>query len=234
MPRCQRTLRYLHGTTAPGAGVGMWVCPHCADNETYSTVRDPDLLVYVALAQSVTATDFGTASDPKTPVLLLWGTRPECVYEPADRRYDIYLASGSDPWQARLQIGHEIFHRTAGEGRVFHGAHEMLACLFSVRLLRRSGLSDYAERIVAAYRHEAALCAPETLFAAAPWSDAAYPAGYYGRAYVTGVALEAAAGYPALCRLARTLTPAGVPDIAGWLDSLAPETRHAVHGILDT
>jgi hypothetical protein len=215
-----------------GAGIRTWTCPHCADRETYTTVRDADLLSYGAFAQNVGVTDFGAPTDAKRPVVLLRGMRPECVYEPSDRHYEIYLAADSDPWQARLQTGHEIFHRVAGEGNVFHWTHEMLACLFSVRLLRRSGFAEYADQVTAQYHAEAEDCPLSTLLAADPWRDAAYPPGYYGRAFVTGVALKVAVGYVALCRLARTGDHAGTPDVAAWLKTLAPAEQNAAECVL--
>lgn len=234
MPRCQNTFRPLGvGTTAPGVGIGVWICPHCEGRETYSTVRDPALLSYAATARNVAGRDFAAPSDPDVPTLLLWGTRPECVYEPASRSYDIYLATGSDPWQARLQIGHELFHRVAGEGRVFHWTHEMLACVFAVRLLRRTGFGDYATRIAAQYAAEAEACPLASLLHTDPWSDAAYPPGYYGRAFMTGLTLQSVAGYAALCRLARTVNRAGAPDVARWRDSLpgAAQTTRIVQSL---
>ncbi len=215
-----------------GAGTGTWTCPHCTDHETYSTVGDADLLAYGALARGVGTTDFGEPADAKRPEVLLWGARPECVYVPANRCYDIYLASGSDPWQARLQIGHEMFHRLAGGGRIFHWTHEMLACLFSVRLLRQSGLGDYAGRVARQYAREAESYPLASLLCTDPWSDATYPPGYYGRAFVTGVALRDAAGYSALCRLARTLDRVGVPDALAWRESLGGAERNAVEVVL--
>lgn len=233
MPRCQRTFRYLgEGVVTVGAGVGVWVCPHCPDRETYSTVRDADLLAYGTFAQNACVADFGAPADPKRPSVLLRGIRPECVYEPTERHYDIYLAAHSDPWQARLQMGHEIFHRVAGEGRVFHWTHEMLACLFSVRLLRRSGFAEYANQITAQYVAEAEACPLSLLLAADPWREAEYPAGYYGRAFVIGTALKGAAGYGTLCRLARTLDPGGVPDVAAWLRSLTSMEQNAARSVL--
>lgn len=221
MPRCQNTFRRLgDAATVPGAGVGVWTCSFCGANETYSTVRDPALLSYAATAKSVAIHDFGAPVDPAAPTLLLWGLRPECVYEPTLPAYDIYLATVSDPWQARLQIGHETFHRVAGEGRVFHWTHEMLACLFAVRLLRRAGLGEYAAQVAAQYEREAEVCPLSTLLRSNPWSDAAYPPGYYGRAFQTGVALQEAAGYTALCRLARTINDAGMPDFCTWANTL--------------
>lgn len=233
MPRCQRTFRYLgDGTVTFGAGVGTWACPHCLDRENYTTVRDADLLSYGVFAQNAGVADFGAPADAKRSTVYFWGLRPECVYEPTDRRYEIYLATGSDPWQARLQMGHEIFHRIAGEGNVFHWTHEMLACLFSVRLLRRNGLAEYADQIAAQYVAEAEQCPLSTLLHADPWRDAAYPAGYYGRAFVTGMALQTAVGYPPLCRLARVRSHAPIPDVAGWKESLSVMEQNAVLSVL--
>ena len=233
MPRCQRTFRYLgDGSVTPGAGVGTWICPHCPDHENYSTVRDADLLAYGTFAQNGAAADFGAPADAKRPVVFLWGVRPECVYEPEERHYEIYLASHSDPWQARLQTGHEVFHRVAGEGNVFHWTHEMLACLFSVRLLKRSGFAEYAERITAQYDGEARECPLATLLRSDPWRDAAYPPGYYGRAFATGAALKRVVGYAALCRLARTQDHGGNPDVRAWLESLPPAEQNAAECVL--
>jgi|GEM_PF-1898091 hypothetical protein len=229
MPRCQRTFERLpEGATSPGTGVRRWVCACCDPPEAYETLRDPDLLHYAGLAENACAADFGRPADASRPTLLLLGLRPECVLEPVDRRYDIYLARGSDPLQMRLQIGHEVFHRCCSQGRVFHWTHEMLACLVSLRLLRRHGAADYAAREEARYREEARACPLAALLAADPWASAEYPPGYYGRACVVGLALSEAVGWDRLRRLARRLTPAGVPDVAGWRDSLPPDMRIAV------
>ena len=216
MPRCQRTFRRLGpGAVVPGSGDGRWCCPYCEDAEAYATVGDADLLHYAALAETACQRDFGKPSDHQRPTLFLWGLRPECVLEPSDRRYEIYLQRGSDPFQTRLQIGHEIFHRTCSQGRIFHWTHEMLACLVSVRLLRRHGGSDYAAVIEAEY----ALQAKQMSFAqmvAVDLSQGPYPVGLYGRAYITGAALIEAVGWDRLRRLGRCLNSRGAPDVAAW------------------
>ncbi len=237
MPRCQRTFRRLpEGRTTPGPGVARWECACCpGDPSVYETVRDPDLLSFAALAEAACARDFGAPDDPGRPSVLLFGLRPECVYEPDERRYDIYLARGSGPWDLRLQIGHEVFHRTCSQGRVFHWTHEMLACLVSVRLLRRlggAGAEEHAAATDARYRAEAAPFPLESLRAVDPFASADYPPGYYGRAYVTGLSLLDAAGWPALCRLARRLDRANEPDVEGWLASLPPEAGAAARAAL--
>jgi len=234
MPRCQRTFRYLRsGTISPGEGISRWTCSQCTEREVYSVLREADLLAYAALAESACVTDFGRPGDYRRPYLLLWGIRPECVYEPEDRRYDIYLAAGSDPWQARLQIGHELFHRVGGEGKVFHWTHEMFACLVSVRQLQRNGFGEYTARAEQQYAVEAESCSLSRLLGADPWAEAVYPPGYYGRAFVTGMALKEIVGWSALCRLAHTRSEAtGVPDVSRWISSLKDAERGAVKSLL--
>jgi hypothetical protein len=232
MPRCQRTFHRLGpGETAPGSGDARWVCSFCEDREAYATVRDPDLLHYASLAEATCHHDFGKPSDHQRPTLFLSGLRPECVLEPQERRYEIYLQQGSDPYQVRLQIGHEVFHRTCSQGHIFHWTHEMLACLVSVRLLRRNGWSEYATLIEEQYARQA----DQITFAemvAADLSRTPYPAGLYGRAYVTGAALGEGVGWHSLCRLARCLDHRGTPDIAAWQACLPLATAPRVVALL--
>jgi hypothetical protein len=234
MPRCQRTFRALGGgAVAPGSGVRSWICTHCPDAEVYETVRDADLLHYADLARSWCAAQFGAPPDAARPAILLLGLRPECVFEPGERRYDLYLQRGSDPWQLRLQIGHEMFHRVCSRGRIFHWTHEMLACLVSVRLLRRLGMDEYAERRESEWREEARLLPLPDMLAADLWTLGVYPPGYYGRAFVTGEAVVAAAGWEATRRLARSVLPGGLtPDVEGWIARLPPEAAARVRAAL--
>ena len=218
MPRCQRTFQRI----SPSAD--SWVCPHCPDAETYAAVRDTELLQYARLAEAVAIEDFGRPDDVSRSTFLLLGLRPECVLEPVDRRYDIYLQQKSDSLQLRLQIGHEIFHRICSQGRIFHWTHEMLACLFSVRLLRQQGFEDYAAQCEREYQKEAEICPSVTLFTTDLWKLSVYPPGFYGRAYETGAELKSIVGWHVLCRLARFRAVRGVPDVSGWIDSL-PETQ---------
>lgn len=229
MPRCQNTFRYLAPVAAAG---GVYVCAHCDSGEIYRAVSEPDLLAFAGFALRTAAADFGEPADHRTPFLIWRGVRPECVYEPADRRYDLYLAADPDPWQARLQIGHEMFHRVAGGARVFHWTHEMLACLFSVRLLRLCGFAEYAARTEAYFAEEGGALTQARFVGADPC--ASHDTAYYGRAFLTGRALQGAAGYAALCRLARTISPAGQPDVNGWLASLGGAVRIAAALVLQS
>ena len=226
MPRCQRTFHRLPSSA------DKWVCPHCSDAETYAAVRDTELLQYARLAEARATEDFRRPDDVTRSTFLFLGLRPECVLEPADRRYDIYLQQNSDPLQLRLQIGHEIFHRICSQGRIFHWTHEMLACLFSVRLLRRQGFEDYAAQCVEEYQKEAEICPPATLFTTDLWRLAAYPPGFYGRAYETGTHLKSIVGWHALCRLARFRAERGAPDVSGWIDSLPDHQGESVRRLL--
>ena len=223
MPRCQRTFQRLPAAvTDPATGAARWVCPHCAEAEVYETVRDPDLAHYAQIAYSACAADFGNPPDAQRPTLLLWGLRPECVLEPIDRRYDLYLQRASDPYQARLQIGHEVFHRVAsGGGLVCHWTHEMLACVVSVRLLRRHGGAEYADLMEREYLAQSEFLSLPEMIRASPWTDAVYPPGFYGRAYATGLALTQAVGWSHLRRLARCcLAASRTPDVAAWIARL--------------
>jgi hypothetical protein len=231
MPRCQRTFRRLppEARADSANGSAVWTCPFCADSESYATVTASDLREFTALAEANCRRDFGAPADAHRATLLLLGERPECVLEREDRRYDLYLRRDSDSFQLRLQIGHEIFHRTCSLGRVFHWTHEMLACHAAVRTLDRCGAAEYADRVRAAYRAEAAGMAREALLGSdlrALEAGALAGAGY-GRAFVIGEELIAATGWPALCKLARRIRRDGVPDVSGWLEDLPAETRLA-------
>jgi hypothetical protein len=173
------------------------------------------------------------------PTLLVLGLRPECVREADEKRYDLYLQRGSDPWQLRLQIGHEMFHRVCSQGRVFHWTHEMFACLVSVRLLRRFGLSDYAERREREWEVEADLLSVAALQGTDLWTATPYPPGFYGRAYVTGARLVEAVGWRHLCPLAaraRTVTTselgAATPVLDAWLATLPDQARGRAGAVL--
>jgi len=227
MPRCQRTFRRLPDApkfASAGEACG-WVCPWCADDrETYEPVVDRALLDYARFSQVQGTHDFGAPPDASRPMSFFLGLWPECVYEPVERRYEIYLKHGSDELQLRLQIGHEVFHRLCSRGKVFHWTHEMLACLQSVRLLEADGATAYADRMRRRYRDDAPRMSVADLLAIDLRLPAKHdPATLYGRAFALGEELREAAGWPALCRLARVGAD-GVPDVAGWLRSLDAAT----------
>ena len=233
MPRCQRTFhRLTHRHATAGSGAAHWTCAHCPDAETYEAVCEPDLLDYLEQARVYCADRFGPSPDGQRPTLLLRGLRPECVYEPEDRRYEIYLQRGSDGWQLRLQIGHEMFHRACSRGRIFHWTHEMLACLTSVRLLRRAGMEPYAARMERDWLVEAGSLGVSEMLRLDLWTLSSYPPGFYGRAFATGAALTQAVGWDNLRRLARCASAGNAPDVDGWLASLPPELAARARRVL--
>jgi hypothetical protein len=235
MPRCQRTFFRLGTGSAAGSGLMRWTCRHCAEGETYEMVGAPDLLAYRDAALRFCTQQFGPPPDAALPTLLLLGLRPESVYEPGDRRYDLYLQNGSDPWQLRLQIGHEMFHRVCSRGRIFHWTHEMFACLVSLRLLRGHGLSEYADRMARHWGSEATKCSLSEMLCTDLWTTDAYPPGFYGRAYTTGAALTAAVGWQRLCWLAGSFSgrERRAPDLERWRARLPAPLRARVAATLD-
>jgi hypothetical protein len=188
-------------------------------------VAAPDLLQYTALALTSCCADFGKPEDASVPTVVLWGLTPECVFEPQERQYNLYLQQGSDGYQARLQIGHEIFHRVCSRGRIFHWTHEMLACMFSVRLLRQSGANDYADQTEREYAAQAVLCSFEQMLSA-DLCRPPYPPGLYGRAFVTGMDWQERYGWTALCRLPEFRDPARLPDLPAWLSGTITERNN--------
>ena len=199
-----------------------WVCPYCPDSEIYSVVQEPELLHYATLAENYCHQEFGKSSDAPRPYILLYGLHPECALEQNDRRYDIYLQHDSDGCQLRLQIGHEMFHRFCSQGRVFHWTHEMLACLTAVRLLRRLGNADYADEMARVYAAQAEKLSLSEMMNA-DLTLPPYPAGLYGRAFMTGLALQEIVSWNLLRRLSRSMDKRGEPDISGWLTRLPAE-----------
>ena len=248
MPRCQRTFRKLPagdarppGVALPGVGTMRWTCPYCADGETYQTLQDGDLLRFADLALAACIRDFGPPPDVKRPTQLLLGLYPECVRELSDKRYDLYLQTGSDAFQLRLQIAHEMFHRVGSQGRIFHWTHEMLACVFSVRVLETHGLLDYVRVTKEYFARDAAQLTVAQMQAAPLGDGSLYPPGLYGRAYMTGQALCDVVGWLPLCRLARfgddfrtgaSQEKVPVPDVEGWLHSLPLAEKQRAREIL--
>ncbi|GAB4461830.1 MAG: hypothetical protein OHK0029_27710 [Armatimonadaceae bacterium] len=222
MPRCQRTFRRLDSSETTPSDLQCWRCPYCPEQEIYQRILDPDLLTFARQAERFCTEHFGAPPDASFPTRLFTGLHPECVLEPRDHRYEIYLQNGSDPFQLRLQIGHEMFHRVCSQGVVFHWTHEMLACLVSVKLLDRYGASEYAVQTVREYEQQADFLSLVSMVQVNLLTPP-YPPGFYGRAYITGRQLESTVGWEGLCRLARCLDTRRMPDIALRLSSLEPK-----------
>ena len=98
----------------------------------------------------------------------------------------------------------------------------MLACLTSVRLLRRFGEDEYADKMVRLYEaqsEELSLHEMMNVDLTLP----PYPPGLYGRAFMTGLALQEKTGWNLLRRLSRSLNKRGEPDVSSWLSRLPAE-----------
>jgi hypothetical protein len=229
MPRCQRTFYYLRHSDLPAGAASAatgnalrWICPYCTDAEIYERIGEAELLQYALLAENYCKQEFGAPTDAPRPYALFYGVRPECRLELSDYRYDIYLQQGSDAFQLRLQIGHEMFHRVCSQGRVFHWTHEMLACMTAVRLLRQYASAEYADSIAQEYLKQSEKCSMGAMLHSNV-TDPPYTEGIYGRAFVTGVLLQEAVGWHLLRRLARSLNKRGQVDISLWLQRLPAE-----------
>jgi hypothetical protein len=229
VPRCQRTFRRL-SPRDPEAAV-CWTCPHCDDREVYEAVVAPDLRQYAQAAVRSCRQRFCVPDDGRRTRLYL-GLFPECVCEADEGRFDLYLQRGSDPFQLRLQVGHEAFHRVCSGGTIYHWTHEMLACLFSVWCLEAAGLGEYAALTERGYAAEAAHRTLAELLGA-DLSSPPYPRGVYGRAYATGKALEAVVGRDGLCRLVACADRAGNPDLPQWINSLRPDEAATVRQVMN-
>jgi hypothetical protein len=228
VPRCQRTFRRIRAEdalTKEERGL-LWVCPYCPEQETYEAITAHDLLQYAQQAERQLHADFGTPDDSHRSFRLFLGLRPECVLEPDEESYAIYLQHGSDPYQMRLQIGHEMFHRVCSQGNVFHWTHEMLACLVSVRLLNSFGIAEYAVQTDKEYQRQSQFCSLAEMLTA-DLTAPVYPTGLYGRAYVTGKVLQEIVGWSTLCLLVRNVHNNRIPDIHQWLKQL-PEAQRQV------
>ena len=108
----------------------------------------------------------------------------------------------------------------------FHWAQEMLATHFSLIFLDRIGQGEHAESNRLLLSQEADMCSLEQMSAmGAP----PYPDGLYGRSYLVGEALIAAAGWDLLKPLAVARNAGGKPSVQAWLQSLPqPECAKAL------
>lgn len=168
-------------------------------------------------------------TDLPRPIRLIWGSQPE--YRPATtgRGGVLLMQEGSDWWQIRYQLGHEIFHWVCTPGRLFHWVHEMFAVEMSLRGMQAIGEHDYVREIRQRLASEATELAYREMQALS--LEPPYPTGLYGRAWITGRDLQAAVGWNRLKPLA-AMFRAGEPDMAGWFETLSPEERLQVTAVI--
>lgn len=225
MVQCQRSYRYLED--AHQQPDGTWVCPgppwtpadDCSGGEQYRRLDDDRLIAFFDTAFQMAEREFGLSVYGPCPREFIFGLIPQHIFEPRSQTSFVYVQTGSDPLQLRLQLAHEAFHAVASRA-AFHWTHEMLAVLFSLRVLDATGFAQYAE--INRYHHAANshdLPRNELVKVA----SLPYPEGIYDAAWALGTELETIVGWKELRRLARSLGPTGRPDVEGWLVSLPDE-----------
>jgi len=156
-----------------------------------------------------------------------WGEHAEFQLTD-DGRGRIFVEQGSDWWQTRYQIAHEVFHGFFTRPQRFHWTHEMFAVEAALAAMRRIGEDDYVASVEWRLTGEAESLPLERMLTT-PIGPSQYPEGLYGRAFVTGRALIDAIGWRSLKGLVHTVDAAGQPSVAAWLSTLdVPERRAAV------
>lgn len=191
---------------------------------------DESALGFLAERAERTAAEFGAELGSKPPPLLAWGEGPEYRAGGSGALPTIFVSHDADWWQVRYQIAHEVFHWLCTPPRTFHWSHELLAVETAVRAMGELGEHAYVEtleRSLAAQAERLPLAAMLTT----PFGDE-YPDGLYGRAWLTGRRLEAAAGWEELKPLAASFGEDGRPDVAAWVQSLRVKQRAAVEAVL--
>ena len=209
-------------TMATATDGQTWICPWCADHETYRRLGEGEpARVGVEAAIALCRFEFGVADDGLRTTVWL-GDHPECVHDMRLGGYNVYLSRGANALQHAYSGAHEAFHRVCTPNNARHWAHEMLAVLFSLRCLDSFGNFVGAQMNRVSLEQEAASCDLEQLLdlGAGP-----YPNGTYGRAYILGAALVDAIGWDLLKSLALARDEDGMPSVETWLDSLPPTER---------
>ncbi len=75
-----------------------------------------------------------------------WGEHAEFQLTD-DGRGRIVVEQGSDWWQTRYQIAHEVFHGFFTRPQRFHWTHEMFAVEAALAAMRRIGEDDYVASV---------------------------------------------------------------------------------------
>lgn len=222
MPQCQRSPRNTILDGAEGSQVSrtVWRCPGaphspgCPGGETYELIVSQPCLAVIGDAIAGCAAEFGARVPTKQ--LNMWlGERP--MYVESEGVGNIYLLRDSDGLQLRRQVAHEAFHYLFTPRKAFPWTHEMLADMWVGLYLRGGDLDSYAQRDTEQLVAEANLI---SLAEMQQCKTPPYPAGYFGRALLTGTELQKLVGWESLKQLAVCLTPDGAPDVDAWVASL--------------
>jgi hypothetical protein len=220
--QCQLSRRYL----LPGCRKvgGVWECPHCGRDETYTQAElvDAELCELVHGAVDRARQLFRVEADEKETRIWL-GDGPEAVFEKDLDAFHIYLGRDSD-WLVYCYSGsHEAFHRACSPCREKgHWVDEVLAVHFSLRYLREIGFEDHAVINEVSLRRQSYIC---------PRSEVMSPDGpgsrddRYGAFFSIGQSLIEVVGWEGLVALNRFRDPDGRPEPDRWVASLSDETR---------
>lgn len=227
MPQCQRTGMILDDRfrlnerclRCPG-----WKSSPCIGGETYCDISSEVWAeVPVRLAMDDAHQEFGRTS---------WGVRlwdglyPQTIREREATEVDVYLhADARDAERLAFQASHEVVHVICNPGTI-HWTHEVVATLFSMDHLVRSGFSAYRERSESYLQREVLLLSTEQLMAWTP--ERRNAPGVHGRAYVVGRQLVEIVGWSAV----RDLSLYPRLSVDEWVDSLTAHRRDPVRKVL--
>jgi hypothetical protein len=203
--------------------------------DSLSPLTDPGLLAYAERCVALAAAEFDRSALPTRFVVVDGGSVPE--FRKVGDGSLVVVQRGSNLWQSRFQLGHEITHwllTPKDVPAIFHWTHEMLANEVSLRCLRSSGLAaaeEVAEQNETDFRRKADGVSLRKMLA----TPLVHPYHWvYGRAFVVGRQLQVAAGWKDVKRLALYFTDRGQPDLAAWLAALPAHSQKRVHAVLGT
>jgi hypothetical protein len=221
MPQCQRSpgCNTRLDRIAPTSGV--WTCPGesygaagCAGGETYELLTDDFHLAAVREVIAATEAEFGRRA-PATSALFFWGDHPQhVVFSEVSEIYLEREARGRPRFY--WQIIHEVFHHVCTPPGLVEWTHEMLAMLWTLKYLERSGNHALALANKDDVLSQKALCPMDVML-----SDKTYPPGFYGRALWVGLELEREIGWEEVKRLSGFFDAFDRPDIEARRSTLA-------------
>jgi hypothetical protein len=196
-----------------------------------SAELDEEVMAFLAERARKTAGEFG--KDYRELPLLEWGDSIQYqAITPDGRPRILVVRDGTDWWRIRYQIAHEVFHWLCSPPQTFHWTHEMLAVETAVRAMDEIGEHEYAQRARDLLTEQAPLLSVEEMLAT-PLAQG-YPAGLYGRAWVTGRQLTEAVGWERVKQLASSFGADGKVDLLAWVRSVPGAERPLIEAVLGT
>ena len=202
-----------------------------------TAVDDPDLAAYFTHCVDLCREEFGRwRKDLPAPFAVSFGgTVPRFQVQQGAAQATITL-TGSDWWQTRFEAGHEVLHWFAtppgAQAEILHWTHEMFAVEISVLCLRRYATNralEHAEKCEQWLEQESARASLEEMLTTPlvePYDR------FFGRAFVTGRALQHAVSWERLKPLAFQLDGQQRPDLRRWLNELPGNLRRSAYSVL--